>query len=234
MTDDKQILEIAKRAIEDGRKEDAKYLLRPLMKRNNTDAYILATKLASSQEQALNIMRAALQIDPDNARVQKRLEELTAIYKGDESKPLGELVNDSPTVGSKHLAETVELFQQYRWEVVSHRSNYAQFMRARGISAIAAFLLGLFMNVAGFIWLIFIYGFSEKEHSSISAIGNQLHLDYENDEVDFYYPEQFVVFLEEKNTSSFLAAMFYCFLGAIPSSIAIGILGWEYFMRSVL
>ena len=67
-------------AIEAGDIELARSLLRPLMNENNVEAFYLASRVAYTQEQALEFLRYALQLDPTNKAVRESLTGLEKIY----------------------------------------------------------------------------------------------------------------------------------------------------------
>lgn len=216
--DDKTILDIAKRAIEAGRESEARSLLHPLMKRDVTEAYFLATKVAKNQEQALIFINRAMLLDPDNHRIQTRLLELQKIYDAQNKKTVGEMATDSPTVDSHKIEETVELFEDYGWQVVGRRSGYAQFMRKSGMTASTAFICGLFLNVIGVIFALTIYLLSESRHMFIELDNDSIRLSRMGDEIFIDYPEQSLVFLEKTKVLSLQQALIYVLIGVLIST----------------
>lgn len=217
MDDDKTILEIARRAIADGRKEDAQSLLKPLMKRDVAEAFVLASNVAKSQEHALKLLQHALGLDPDNTRIKEHLLSLARLYRKQNIKTVGELVSDSPTLTDEMVNETVELFKKYGWELVGQRKGYAQFMRKPKLSNSTSLIVGFAFSIIG-ILIILAYMFSSKDHVFIEADGNAIKLSHEKDDIIIDYPEQSLIWLEKHRSISLGRGILLSLIGAMLSS----------------
>lgn len=221
MDDDKTILKIAKRAIDDGRKEDARSLLIPVMKRDVPEAFVLASNIAKNQEHALKLLQHALALDPDNVRIKEHLISLAKIYKKQNTKMVGELVGDSPTVSDDLIDETAMLFKKYGWQIVGQRKGYAQFIRKSRLTITSAFLLALVFNFFGVLLLVAIHTFSEKDHVFIEADGDILTVSSPERDSQIAYPEQSLLFLEKTRSITISKALFVSIPGVIINSLIV-------------
>lgn len=228
MNDDKTILEIAKRAINDNRQDEARSLLNPLLKRNVTEAFYLASKVATTQEQALKFLRHALTLDPDNTGVRNQLFKLEMLYENKGIVTLANLVDNPQLMPDKKIEETVALFEKYGWDIVAQRENYAQFIRKPTLSIKTAFFSGLIFHIVGMVWLILIFLTLNKVHASVETNGNDLVLTTPKGELGITYPEQTIVFLERTQGKTLFPSLISNFIGVLIATIIIGLSIWQF------
>ena len=228
--DDAQTLEEIKIAIEDNNIDKARSLLRPLMERNIVEAFYFASRVAYTQEQALEFLRYALQLDPKNTRVRASLDNLEALYK---TQTQNSLVISDPNVplASNDVKEKVEktlsLFRQYHWQVISHDNDHAQLWRRQTMTGINAFVLGIGLHVIGFILTGVLLATADKMHVFIEADEDVILLTTSKGNTIINRPEQAVIFLDKTRGTTFWRGLFLAFAGVLVTTLFCLFLAWQ-------
>ena len=229
MNDDARIIDIVKSAIENNRIDEARSLLRPLMKRNVTEAFYLASRVAYTQEQALQFLRYALELDPDNRQVSDALGELETLYANQTNLVIAD-PDAAPPVSTNIKAKvekTVALFKRYGWQVIIQEDDNAQFMRRDTMSAVNAFVLGLGLHLFGVILTIILLLSAQRLHSFIEADDDELFLSSTKGDMLLHRPQQAVIFLDKHNGVSMFQGILWAMIGMLITTAIIALLMWQ-------
>ncbi|GAB5494266.1 MAG: hypothetical protein Phog2KO_44810 [Phototrophicaceae bacterium] len=228
VNDDQEILEQIKLAIEENNIDRARSLLRPLMERNVVDAFYFASRVAYTQEQALEFLRYALQLDPDNSTVRDSLTELETLYKTQTSLVITDpnAVPVSDDIKAK-IDKTVGLFRQYHWDVIVQEDNHAQLVRRQTMSDLNAFVLGLGLHLFGLFLTGCLLATSDKMHVFIEADENDILLSSSKGDMLLRRPEQAIIFLDKTRGTTFGRGVLFALAGLTITTIAYFLLTWQ-------
>lgn len=228
MTDDTRIIAMIKTAIENNRIDEARSLLRPLMQRNVTEAFYLASRVAYTQEQALEFLRYALELDPDNVQVQESLASLESLYANQTNLTIADpnIVPVAISVKEK-VDKTVNLFKHYGWQIIIQEDDNAQFMRRHSMSAVNAFVLGLGLHLLGVILTIGLFLSGERLHAFVEADDDDLFLSSTKGEMLLHRPQQAVIFLDKHSGVSMLRGVLWAIIGMLVTTAVIALLMWR-------
>jgi hypothetical protein len=220
MHDDSKILELVQIAIDEGRIEDARTLLRPLMERNVIEAFYHASRVAYTQEQALEFLRYALLLEPENELVRKQVETLEQVYTGQNNAivPVPAELPASKTAASR-IKKTSSLFNLHGWQIISQDAELAHLVRRQSMSAVSAFVIGLFFNIPGLLILLAILLTGEKLHIFIEADEDDILLSSNKGNQIISHPQQAIIMIEKFRGVRFWQGMAFGFLGFLFSSI---------------
>ncbi|MEM9952102.1 MAG: hypothetical protein AAF846_10900 [Chloroflexota bacterium] len=228
MTDDEKILALVQSSIDNNRVEEARSLLRPLMQRNVTEAFILASRVAYTQEQALEFLRYALELEPDNTQVRSSLEQLESLYANQTTLALP--VN-TPSANSSNtkdrIDQTVALFRKYGWEVIIQEDDNAQFSRRDTMSAMSAFVLGLGLHIAGVLIVIASLLSSKRVHAFVEADAQDLFLTSSRGEMLLHRPQQAIIFLDKTRGVAIWRGVIYAMLGMLVMTVFLSLFWWQ-------
>ena len=226
MHSDSKVLELAGTAIEEGRIEDARTLLRPLMERNVVESFFYASRVAYTQEQALEFLRYALLLDPDNDVVKQQLSALEQVY---EARPTAIIASpETETVPTDNrMKKTVQLFKKHGWKILSRDEKIAHLIRRRSTSAISCFIMGLSLNIVGLVLLLIILLTGEKIHVFIEVDDNDILLTSSKGEQFISHPQQAIIMIEKYGGVRFWQGMLIGLIGFVISSVVLVYLTWQ-------
>lgn len=226
MQSDSKVLELARLAIEEGRIEDARTLLRPLMERNIVESYFYASRVAYTQEQALEFLRYALLLEPSNEAVKQQLSALEEVYEG---RPMAIIASPEtePSPADNRVKKTALLFKKHGWKIISREEKLAHLMRRRGTSAISCFLMGLTMNIVGLVLLLVIFLTSEKIHVFIEADDDDILLTSSKGEQFISHPQQAIIMIEKYGGLRLWQGMLLGLVGFLIGSIVLVFFVWQ-------
>jgi|GEM_PF-5183692 len=231
MNDDARILELIRSSIDDNRIEEARSLLRPLMERNVVEAFYLASKVAYTQEQALEFLRYALELDPDNTIAREALTKLETLYTN-QSNQTGLTIADPGRVAvsapvKEKVQNVVALFEDYGWKTVIQGDDNAQFARRQTMSALNAFFLGLLFHVPGLILTLVLILTGKRLHAFIEADEDDIVLSTSTGDMLLHRPRQAVIFLDKTSGVNLVRGLALAALGVLLGSLVIWLLLWQ-------
>jgi hypothetical protein len=227
MHTDSKVLELSQIAIEEGRIEDARTLLRPLMERNVVESYFYASRVAYTQEQALEFLRYALLLEPENEAVKKQLTELEQVYEGNRPLAIVPSPEAEPVPSDNRIKKTVSLFKKHGWTLISREAKLAHLMRRRSTSAMSCFVMGLALNIVGLVLLVYILLSGEKIHVFVEVDEDDILLTSSKGEQFISHPQQAIIMIEKYGGVRFWQGMLFGFIGFAISSIVLAFLIWQ-------
>ena len=206
------------RAIEDGNLEKARDLLRPLLNENNVEAFYLASRVAYTQEQALEFLRYALQLEPKNDMVRKALAGLEKVYNSQQAIVP---VNRATVAIKEKLEQTAAIFQKHGWKLEESDDDMVHLSRRRSVTASSAFLLSMFLHLPGMLLTLWSVLTSEKIHVFIEADDDSLLITSNKMERLITKPQQAILIVESIRGLSVRRAIIWSLLGVLVATI-----GW--------
>lgn len=228
INDDIQTLEQIKSAIDEDNIDKARSLLRPLMERNVVEAFYFASRVAYTQEQALEFLRYALQLDPNNTRVRASLDNLETLYKTQTNLVITD--PHAPVISNRvkeRIEATIGLFRQYHWRVISQDADHAQLWRRQTMTGINAFILGLGLHLPGLILTAILLLTADKMHVFIEADDDAILLTTSKGNTLINRPEQSIIFLDKTRGTTLWRGILLAFAGVLLTTIAYLLLVWQ-------
>lgn len=203
------------KAIEAGKIEKARNLLRPLMDENNPEAFHLASRVAYTQEQALEFLRYALQLDPTNDTVRQALTGLESLYTSQQAIIPA---NPATSVIKEKLEATAIIFQKHGWQLVEQDDDMVHLSRRRSVTASSAFIMGLLLHLPGLLITLWSVLTSEKIHVFIEADADNLLITSNKAERLISKPQQAILIVESIRGTTLRQAIFWSLFGVLLAS----------------
>lgn len=228
MTDTAEQLQLIEEAINNNNTEEARQLLRPLMEENVVEAFYYASRVAYTQEQSLEFLEYALQLEPNNTLVRERLKQLQQLYDNQSALIIAEPpAYQAQTRIQEKITTAVDLFKSYGWQVVLQEDDHAQLKRRQTMSAFNAFILGLMLHLFGFVLVIILIISANIMHVFIEADEDDLLLTTSKGDTLLTRPEQSIIFLDKTRGINLWQGLLWAGLGVIIATIMLLLLKWQ-------